>query len=120
MQRQNPQPWMNYVDVADIDATIETATKLGATVALPRTPVPGVGAVAAIIESAGQYLRAVGAETRTHIHNLKADTPLIRSGLMGPVFGQPYVPSGQVDPARVNVLSAADAWQTSGPLLTCE
>jgi hypothetical protein len=54
MQRQNPQqPWMNYVDVANIDATIEAATKLGATVALPRTPVPGFGAVAAIIDPQG-------------------------------------------------------------------
>jgi predicted enzyme related to lactoylglutathione lyase len=43
MQRQNPQqPWMNYVDVASIDATINQATKLGAQVALPKTPVPGV------------------------------------------------------------------------------
>jgi uncharacterized protein len=53
-QRQNPeQPWMNYVDVASIDATIAAATKLGATVALPRTPIPGVGAVAAIIDPQG-------------------------------------------------------------------
>ncbi|HEY6994846.1 MAG TPA: VOC family protein, partial [Xanthobacteraceae bacterium] len=35
MKRQNPQqPWMNYVDVASIDAAIEKAAKLGATVAL--------------------------------------------------------------------------------------
>jgi predicted enzyme related to lactoylglutathione lyase len=54
MQRQDPrQPWMNYVDVPSIDATIATATKLGATVALPRTPVPGVGAYAAIIDPQG-------------------------------------------------------------------
>jgi predicted enzyme related to lactoylglutathione lyase len=54
MQRQSPQqPWMNYVDVADIAATIETATRLGATVALPRTEVPGVGAYAAILDPQG-------------------------------------------------------------------
>ena len=47
------QPWMNYVDVASIDATIEAASKLGAQVALPKTPVPGVGAVAAIIDPQG-------------------------------------------------------------------
>ncbi len=41
---------MNYVDVASIDAAIEKATKLGAQVALPKTPIPGVGAVAAIID----------------------------------------------------------------------
>jgi predicted enzyme related to lactoylglutathione lyase len=54
MQRQNAgQPWMNYVDVASIDAALETAVKLGAQVALPKTPVPGVGAVAAIIDPQG-------------------------------------------------------------------
>ena len=54
MQRQNSQqPWMNYVDVASIDAAIDRATKLGAKVALPRTPVPGVGAYAAIVDPQG-------------------------------------------------------------------
>jgi predicted enzyme related to lactoylglutathione lyase len=54
MQRQSPQqPWMNYVDVANIDAAIAQATKLGAKVALPKTPVPGVGAYAAIVDVAG-------------------------------------------------------------------
>ncbi|HEX6792133.1 MAG TPA: VOC family protein [Candidatus Krumholzibacteria bacterium] len=54
MQRQHPQqPWMNYVEVKSIDAVIQTATGLGATVALPRTPVPGVGAYAAIIDPQG-------------------------------------------------------------------
>ena len=51
MQRQHP--WMNYVDVASIDAAIEKATKLGATVALPKMPVPGVGAVAALVDPQG-------------------------------------------------------------------
>lgn len=54
MQRQHPQqPWMNYVDVPSIDAAIEKATKLGATVALPKMPVPGVGAIAAIVDPQG-------------------------------------------------------------------
>ena len=54
MQRQHAQqPWMNYVDVASIDAATEKATKLGAKVALPKTPVPGVGAVAAIVDPQG-------------------------------------------------------------------
>jgi predicted enzyme related to lactoylglutathione lyase len=53
-QREQPhQPWMNYVDVVSIDAVIESALKLGAQVAMPRTPVPGVGAVAAIIDPQG-------------------------------------------------------------------
>jgi len=54
MKRQNAgQPWMNYVEVANFEAALETAVKLGAQVALPRTPVPGVGAVAAIIDPEG-------------------------------------------------------------------
>lgn len=54
MQRQHPQqPWMNYVDVASIDVAIDKATKLGAKVALPKMPVPGVGAVAAIVDPQG-------------------------------------------------------------------
>lgn len=54
MQRQHPQqPWMNYVDVASIDAAVDKATKLGAKVALPKTSVPGVGAYAAIVDPQG-------------------------------------------------------------------
>ena len=54
MQRQHPQqPWMNYVDVPSIDMAIETAAKLGGQVALPKTPIPGVGACAAIIDPQG-------------------------------------------------------------------
>ncbi len=54
MQRQHPQqPWMNYIDVASIEAVIAKATALGAKVALPRTAVPGVGAYAAIIDPQG-------------------------------------------------------------------
>jgi predicted enzyme related to lactoylglutathione lyase len=51
MQRQHAQhPWMNYVDVASIDAAIEKATTLGAQVAIPKTPVPGVGTIAANVD----------------------------------------------------------------------
>jgi predicted enzyme related to lactoylglutathione lyase len=54
MQRQHPQqPWMNYVDVPSIEATLEQATKLGAKIALPKTPVPGVGSYAAFIDPQG-------------------------------------------------------------------
>ena len=44
---------MNYVDVANIEATLEQATNLGAKIALPKTSVPGVGAFAAIIDPEG-------------------------------------------------------------------
>jgi uncharacterized protein len=54
MKRQDPrQPWMNYVDVASVDVSLEAAKKLGAQVALPKTSVPGVGAFAAIIDPEG-------------------------------------------------------------------
>ena len=54
MKRQDPrQPWMNYVDVANIDAMLEQAINLGAKIALPRTSIPGVGAFAAIIDPEG-------------------------------------------------------------------
>lgn len=54
MQRQNPQqPVTNYVNVASIDAALEKATQLGARVALPKMPVAGVGAVAAIVDPQG-------------------------------------------------------------------
>jgi predicted enzyme related to lactoylglutathione lyase len=54
MQRVHPQqPWMNYVSVPNIDATIEQAAKLGAEVALPKTEVPGVGWYAAVKDPQG-------------------------------------------------------------------
>jgi predicted enzyme related to lactoylglutathione lyase len=54
MQRQDPkQPWMNCVDVPSIDEAIEKAILLVATVALPKTQIPGVGALAAIVDPQG-------------------------------------------------------------------
>jgi predicted enzyme related to lactoylglutathione lyase len=51
---QDPrQPWMNYVDVANIDAMLEQAINLGTKIALPKTSVSGVGAFAAIIDPEG-------------------------------------------------------------------
>jgi len=38
---------------ANIEATLEQATNLGAKIALPKTSVPGVGAFAAIIDPEG-------------------------------------------------------------------
>jgi hypothetical protein len=47
MPKQKPDHAMtNYVNVTNIDATIEKATKAGAKVALAKMPIPGVGAVA--------------------------------------------------------------------------
>lgn len=53
-QRENAQlPWMNYVDVASVDEMLAKAVELGARIALPKTPLPGVGAVAAIMDPQG-------------------------------------------------------------------
>jgi predicted enzyme related to lactoylglutathione lyase len=54
MQRQHPQqPWTNYVDVDCIDTALAKAAELGGTVALPKMPIPGVGAVAAFVDPQG-------------------------------------------------------------------
>lgn len=54
IQRQNPQqPSMNYVGVESIDAIVEKATATGATVALPKMPVPGGRAIAVVIDPQG-------------------------------------------------------------------
>ena len=53
-QRQNAnQPWMNYVRVASVDASIEKAVALGGQVALPRMAIPTGGAIAAILDPQG-------------------------------------------------------------------
>ena len=53
-ERQNAQqPAMNYVDVASVDAALAKATQLGAQVAMPKMPIPGVGAIGAIIDPQG-------------------------------------------------------------------
>jgi hypothetical protein len=54
MQRQNAQqPWMNYVDVPNIDAALQKATALGGQVALPKMSIGEIGAIAAIIDPQG-------------------------------------------------------------------
>lgn len=54
VKRQNPQhPPMTCVDVASADVSIERATQLGARVALPKTPIPGVGAISCLRDPGG-------------------------------------------------------------------
>jgi uncharacterized protein len=53
VKRQNPQhPCLNYVDVANLDATIEKATTLGAQLAM-RKPIPTVGEIACLVDPEG-------------------------------------------------------------------
>lgn len=57
MKRQHPtQPWMNYIDVASIDASIEKAVTLGAKIALPKTSMGPVGSIAALIDPQGNIV----------------------------------------------------------------
>lgn len=45
--------WVNYITVADLDATVEKATALGATLCMPITEVPGKGRFAGVSDPQG-------------------------------------------------------------------
>jgi predicted enzyme related to lactoylglutathione lyase len=76
MQRQNAQqPWMNYVDVPSIDASLEAALKFGAKVAVPKTPVPGVGAVAVITDPEGNLCGLWQKEAKPDAEIIEAPVP---------------------------------------------
>ncbi|MGE0872137.1 MAG: VOC family protein [Kofleriaceae bacterium] len=51
-----PQMWMPYVKVADSDATVEKAKRLGATIKMPPETMAGVGRLAVIIDPMGAPL----------------------------------------------------------------
>ena len=44
------------VDVADLDATLSKGQSIGATIALPKMPIPGVGWLAYIVDTEGNIL----------------------------------------------------------------
>ena len=48
-----PQAWTPYVQIANADATVEKAKKLGATIVLPQTDVPTVGRIAVFADPQG-------------------------------------------------------------------
>jgi uncharacterized protein len=50
------------VDVADLGASLAVATAAGATIALPRMPVPGVGWLAYIVDTEGNILGLMQAD----------------------------------------------------------
>ena len=57
VKKQNPtHPCMNYVDVGSIDQAIEKAETLGAKLALPKIPIPGIGAIACLIDPEGNIV----------------------------------------------------------------
>lgn len=51
-----PQSWMPYVQVASCDATHDKAKKLGASIVVPPTTIPGVGKFAVMTDPAGAAL----------------------------------------------------------------
>src|SRR6478672_12037167 len=48
-----PGAWVNYVNVESIDASVAKAQKLGAKVTKPKSPVPGMGWFAMLIDPQG-------------------------------------------------------------------
>jgi uncharacterized protein len=60
VKKQNPtHPCMNYVDVGSIDQAIDKAETLGAKLALPKIPIPGIGAIACMIDPEGNMFGLV-------------------------------------------------------------
>jgi uncharacterized protein len=51
-----PPMWMPYVQVADTDAVVERAKKLGATFMMPAETIPGVGRIAVMADPLGGAL----------------------------------------------------------------
>ena len=47
---QSVNAFVCTVDVADVDATVAQALALGATVALPKMPIPGMGWLAYVLD----------------------------------------------------------------------
>ena len=50
---QAAKAWMNYVNVESLDASVEQARKLGATVLTARAAVPGMGWLAMLVDPQG-------------------------------------------------------------------
>ena len=54
-----PPVWGCYVTVADIDAAVAQAERLGGKVCMPVTPIPGVGRMAVIADPQGAALSLI-------------------------------------------------------------
>lgn len=52
-QGKSPEGWLSYCSVHDVDAAVERAKKLGATVELPPTDYPSVGRFATVVDKQG-------------------------------------------------------------------
>jgi predicted enzyme related to lactoylglutathione lyase len=51
-----PTQWISYVQVKDVDATLEKAVRLGARIAMPAKNTPGVGRIAVFQDPQGALL----------------------------------------------------------------
>ncbi len=51
-----PPHWMSYVHVDDLDAMLEKAEKLGASIKVPAKDVPGYGRFGVIADPTGAYI----------------------------------------------------------------
>jgi predicted enzyme related to lactoylglutathione lyase len=57
IKRQNPHhPFSNYVHVESVDEYLKKAESLGGQVAMPRTPVPGMGYFAFVKDTEGNVI----------------------------------------------------------------
>ena len=51
-----PTHWLNYVSVADIDASVAKSTSLGGAVCMPPTEIPTVGRIAVVTDPQGAVI----------------------------------------------------------------
>jgi len=55
-EQEIPPHWMSYILVDDLDAMIEKATGLGATVKMPATPVASMGRFTVLLDTTGAHI----------------------------------------------------------------
>jgi predicted enzyme related to lactoylglutathione lyase len=58
-----PPHWLAYVEVPDVDATVDQATKLGATAVVPATTIDKVGRFAVLRDPAGAVIAVITSTT---------------------------------------------------------
>jgi len=64
-QGKSPAGWLTYCTVHDVDAAVERARKLGATVELPPTDYPSVGRFATLVDKQGARIAPFKMESET-------------------------------------------------------
>ncbi|MEE8270364.1 MAG: VOC family protein [Alphaproteobacteria bacterium] len=59
-----PPHWMAYIHVADVDAAVGTATRLGGAVKMPPRDIPGVGRISWIADPTGAVVALMTPEAK--------------------------------------------------------